>query len=278
MLYQEGKTCSKGGGGVGITALACAVMAALTMSGCALFAGSSSSGDSGGTSLNDYIASAMPLPPGTSDAPSASAATPSAPGAGAESGDEGAFEPQIDDHMFSPSGEPILRPGYLLRIAVIVGDKMEVDPQEVQVSAKTEITMPLIGKVDCAGLTIHSLRNRLANRYGEFFRNPEVSVDFVVRDPSTSPWGRVLVQGRVHQEGWVSIPATRYLMVSDAIQKAGGFGQFARKDNIRVSRRRKDGTIEFFKINLEEIGRKGKTENDMLLKSGDVVYVYESSI
>ena len=64
----------------------------------------------------------------------------------------------------------------------------------------------------------------------------------------------------------------------DAIQKAGGFGQFARKDNIRVSRRRKDGTIEFFKINLEEIGRKGKTENDMLLKSGDVVYVYESSI
>jgi polysaccharide export outer membrane protein len=205
-------------------------------------------------------------------------ASVSAPANGEGADDEAITEPQIDDHMFSPSGEPILRPGYILRIAVSVGDKIEINPLDVQISTKSEITLPLIGKVDCAGLTINGLRSRLTNRYGEFFRSPEISADFVVRDPSTSPWGRVLVQGRVRQEGWISIPATRYLMVSDAIQKAGGFGQFARKDNIRVSRRRKDGTIEFFKINLEEIGKKGKTENDMLLKSGDVVYVYESSI
>ena len=273
MLYIAGKTCSKGGGGVGIPALACAVVAALVLSGCAIFKGSSAGGDAGAVSLNEYIANTMPLPPGASGAPSAPA-----PVAGTDPAEDSMTEPQIDDHMFSPSGEPIIRPGYILRIAVAVGDKMEVNPLEVQVSAKTEITLPLIGKVDCAGLTVNGLRSRLTSRYGEFFRSPEVSADFVVHDPSTSPWGRVLVQGRVHQEGWVSIPATRYLMVSDAIQKAGGFGQFARKDNVRVSRRRKDGTIEFFKINLEEIGKKGKTENDMLLKSGDVVYVYESSI
>ena len=277
MLYQEGKNSSMGGGGAQIAALASAVMVAFAVSGCAIFKGSSDAGNSGAISLNDYIASTMPLPPEASDAP-AVPSTATASAAGAESGDDAIAEPQIDDHMFSPSGEPILRPGYIMRIAVLVGDKMEVNPFEVQISAKTEITLPLLGKVDCAGLTINGLRSRLTTRYGEFFRNPEVSTDFVVRDASTSPWGRVLVQGRVRQEGWVSIPATRYLMVSDAIQKSGGFGQFARKDNIRVSRRRKDGTIEFFKINLEEIGKKGKTENDMLLKSGDVVYVYETSI
>ena len=67
-------------------------------------------------------------------------------------------------------------------------------------------------------------------------------------------------------------------MLSDAIQAAGGFAQFAKRNNIRVSRRLKDGTIKRFKVNLEEVGKQGKTENDMLLQSGDVVYVFESSI
>ncbi len=185
--------------------------------------------------------------------------------------------PEIDN-SFTPSGEPILRPGYVLRLAVTVGDKVEVNPFEVQISEKNDILAPFIGKVECDGLTINGLRSRLATRYSEFFRNPEVSAQFIIRDAYTSPWGRVYIQGRVHREGWVNIPATRRLMLSDAIQAAGGFTQFAKRNNIRVSRRLKDGSIKRFKVNLEEVGKQGKTENDMLLQSGDVVYVFESSI
>ena len=143
---------------------------------------------------------------------------------------------------------------------------------------RSDAVVPFVGKVDCAGLTINGLRSRLATGYSKYFRNPEVTISFVIREAFTSPWGRVYVQGRVNREGWVSIPATRTLLVSDAIQAAGGFAQFARRDNVRVSRKGKDGKIEFFRINLEEIGRKGKTDNDMLLKSGDVVYVFETSL
>ena len=32
--------------------------------------------------------------------------------------------PISDDNSFTPSGEPILRPGYVLRLAVTVGDKV----------------------------------------------------------------------------------------------------------------------------------------------------------
>jgi len=250
----------------------CTLVLTFLLSGCGLFEGRAGGSSAGNTSLNDYIANSMPLPPGAAGA--------SVTGEPAPRADEEAIglEPQIDDITFTPAGEPILRTGYILRIVVTVGDKVEVNPVEVQVSDKTEITLPLVGKVDCLGLTINGLRSRLTTRYSEFFKNPEVTISFVIRDAFTSPWGRIYVQGRVHREGWVSIPATRYLMVSDAIQAAGGFAAFARKDNIRVSRRNKDGKIEFFRINLEELGRKGKTDNDMLLKSGDVVYVFETSI
>ena len=251
----------------------CAPMMSLLLSGCAIFGGSSGHRPAGGTSLTDYINSAMPLPPGAAGAAGATTSEPVVAGE-----DSVGLEPQIEDISFTPSGEPILRTGYILRVAVSVGDKVEVNPVEVQVSDKNEVTLPFVGKVDCAGLTINGLRSRLTTRYSEFFRNPEITISFVIRDPYTSPWGRVYVQGRVHREGWVCIPATRYLMVSDAIQSAGGFAQFARRDNIRVSRRGRDGKIEFFRINLEEIGKKGKTDNDMLLKSGDVVYVFETSI
>ena len=251
----------------------CIPLLSLLLAGCALFGGSSGGNAGSGTSLDDFISGTMPLPPGAAGAPAAPA-SPATP----ENEEMAGLEPQIEDISFTPTGEPILRTGYILRIAVTVGDRVEVNPVEVQVSDKNEITLPFVGKVDCAGLTINGLRSRLSTGYSKYFRNPEVSISFVIREAFTSPWGRVYVQGRVHREGWVSIPATRYLKVSDAIQAAGGFAQFARRDNIRVSRKNRDGKIEFFRINLEEIGRRGKTDNDMLLKSGDVVYVFETSI
>ncbi len=255
---------------------ACVACLGLLLSGCSTFGGPSSGSGDGGTSLNDFINSAMPLPPGAEAASTTPASKPNS--SDSEDNLDIGMMPISDDNTFTPSGEPILRPGYVLRLAVTVGDKVEVNPFEVQISEKNDILVPFIGKVECDGLTINGLRSRLATRYSEFFRNPEISAQFVIRDAYTSPWGRVYIQGRVRREGWVSIPATRRLMLSDAIQEAGGFAQFAKRSNIRVSRRLKDGTIKRFKVDLEEIGIRGKTENDMLLQSGDVVYVFESSI
>ncbi len=254
----------------------CAALLCLSLSGCFMFRGSSSETDDGGTSLSDFINDAMPLPPGAASASTAPTQKPEStdPDDNLDVG----MAPVFDDKAFTPNGEPILRPGYILRILVSVGDKVEVNPVEVQISEKNEVTLPFVGKVECDGLTINGLRSRLITRFSEFYRNPEVTATFVIRDRYTSPWGAVLIQGRVRKEGWVSIPATRRLMLSDAIQEAGGFAQFAKRNNIRVSRRLKDGSIKRFKIDLEEIGKQGKTENDMLLQSGDVVYVFESSI
>jgi protein involved in polysaccharide export with SLBB domain len=257
----------------------CCAFLSIVLSGCSTLGGSSGGSGNEGTSLNDFINTTInntvPLPAGANTASATPAQRPN-PENPEDNIDVG-MDPTIDN-SFTPNGEPILRTGYVLRVAVAVGDKLEVNPLEVQISEKNEITLPFIGKVDCDGLTINGLRSRLVTRYEEFFRKPDVTISFVIHDAYSSPWGRVYVQGRVNREGWVSIPATRCLMLSDAIQAAGGFAQFAKRSNIRVSRRMKDGSIKRFKIDLEEIGRQGRTENDMRLQSGDVVYVFESSI
>lgn len=204
-----------------------------------------------------------------------------------DSGQDGAGESQTDDSSegdfkiqqiaFSPKGEPILRPGYILNVSVMVGEKAEVR-SEVQISTTCEVTLPLVGSVDCAGLTLAGLRGRLASRYGEYYHDPEVRAHFVVKSAATSPWGRVFVGGRVRREGWVVIPATRMLTVSEAIAQAGGFSTYARRDYIRVTRFDDKGKRKVIRVNLEEIAKKGKTENDILLKHGDVVWVRETSI
>ncbi len=248
----------------------CSVIS-LIYSGCTIFDGNGSKKTSQGSSLTSFIELAMPLP--------ATPASASNTGAGDSSDASSGTEPQPPSiNTRFVDGEPLLRTGFIIRTMVVVGDKVEVAPIEVQISDKNELTLPLVGKIECDGLTINGLRGRLINRYSEFFRNPEVTVSFVIKDAFTSPWGRVHVSGRVRGEGWVSIPATRCLTVSDAIQAAGGCAPYANKSRVIVNRPLEDGSIKSFKINLEEIGKKGKTENDMLLRSGDTVFVPESSI
>lgn len=184
----------------------------------------------------------------------------------------------VQDISFSPSGEPILRTGYIIQLTVMVADKAYVGPLEAQISALCEIQLPLVGSVDCTGLTLNGLRSRLTTRYSEYFNNPEVRAAFVVKSAATSPWGRVFVGGRVRREGWVSIPATRVLRVSEAIQQAGGFGTYARRDKIRVTRTNEDGKRETINVDLEDMVRRGKIDNDILLKHGDAVWVKETSI
>lgn len=172
--------------------------------------------------------------------------------------------------------EPLLQTGYRLRISVMVGETEELPPTEVQISDKEEITLPLLGKVSCAELTIAGLRSRLTSRYEEFMRDPEVNVTFAYSEDGLSPYGQVLVQGRVQREGWYNIPPTRVLKLSRVIQLAGGFSSSALKKSVRVTRKDSEGNPQSMRINVEAIGKKGDLDLDISLEPNDVIYVDES--
>lgn len=205
-------------------------------------------------SLSEWLNSHTPMPPSVSGG-----------GKTAGSAEEAA------------SDDPILRTGYTMVVSVSAGEKIEVEPLLVQVSDQNEVTLPLIGKVNCANMTLAAFRNVLTERYGVYYVNPDVTASFIVTDKSASPWGSVLVQGRVMHEGWIDIPATRDLTVTRAIQYAGGFAPSASKDDVVVHRTNPDGSKQKIKVDIRSIGRRGDLENDILLQSGDVVNVSETN-
>lgn len=249
----------------------------LLLQGCAIFGSHRGDGALDDGELGEEAAVAAEL------AANAANGNKPAPNAGQQAAQQESEveEPKKTGDAIPPSGraatEPILQTGYRVRIAVMVGDEVEIDPTEVQISEECEITLPLIGKVSCAGLTINGLRSRLATRFGEFMRDPEVTVSFVITDNSLSPFGQVLVQGRVAQEGWVNIPPTRVLKLSRAIQLAGGFASSAKKSSVRVTRKDAAGKAVHYKVDVEAIGRNGDLDKDIALEPDDVIYVYESN-
>lgn len=171
---------------------------------------------------------------------------------------------------------PVMRPGYLVQVSVLASGKREVDGQVIRVTDNNQLDLPLIGMVTVKGMTLSELNTMLQKRYQEFFLEPQVVAEFVVEDrpDAISPWGSVVVLGRVKTPGRVNIPPTQDLTVSGAIQQAGGLDTSARSSSIRLTRRQADGKTEKIAIDFTAIGE-GKVENDILLKAGDVIFVPE---
>ena len=153
-----------------------------------------------------------------------------------------------------------------------------VQEGQKEVDTNGEILMPLIGKVKCEGMTLVDLQEKLASLYKAYFIEPQVSCSFayVANSNMKSPWGTVLVMGSVGHPGPVNMPSTRDLTVVRALMLASNATPLADKSRIRVTRRQKDGSLKRFIVDIEKIGKEGRSEMDILLKPGDVIWVPES--
>lgn len=171
----------------------------------------------------------------------------------------------------------LLRPGIAVNVQVMVAGAKEVDEPRRRISDAGSITLPLIGTVNLAGRTVTEARLLLESLYGRYFVKPQVVLESTIDsgEGAVSPWGHVTVLGRVKNPGQVSIPPTRDLTVSRAIQLAGGLDSSARRNAILVTRTT-DGESEQIKVSLDNIGARGSADNDIALLPGDVVFVPES--
>ena len=171
-----------------------------------------------------------------------------------------------------------LRPGLMISMAVLVAGKKEIDEPSKRISESGTVILPLLGEMEVAELSLDQLQGMLSKSYSKYFVDPQIILDFV-RDTDAegiSPWGYVTVLGRVLKPGRVSIPATRDLTVSGAIQKTGGFATSAKDSAILVTRSLPDGRTETRTINLHAVGTAGRLEDDIILEANDVVYVPEA--
>ena len=142
------------------------------------------------------------------------------------------------------------------------------------------ITLPLLLQkpVYCDGMKLDELKDLLIKEYSVYYRQPQVTVTFAPYDgKGVSPWGTITVMGEVGNQGPVNMPATMDMTVTRALQAAGGCRPFADRSRIRVTRCiDEEGNQARYIVDLNEIGKFGRPDKDMVLRPGDVVWVPET--
>lgn len=138
----------------------------------------------------------------------------------------------------------------------------------VRVSSNGMITFPLLGEVEVKGLTVSELENRLTYLLEkDYLVNPQVSV--YIEEYST-----VSILGQIKSPD--SYPIKGRLSVVELISLAGGFTKIAARNDVRIIRTNPDGSKTIIRVRANDIINKGKEEDDIQLRPGDIVTVAES--
>lgn len=142
------------------------------------------------------------------------------------------------------------------------------DSQRLRVNDNGELEVPYIGLVQASGRTCKELAYSIKGAFEkEYYYH--ATVILAVDRVSEKSRGRIYVYGSVRGQGPQEIPADESYTVSKAIIRAGGFGDFANKRKVKVTR--KNG--QDFVIDLKRVIEEGKSEDDVVLQPDDQIYV-----
>jgi polysaccharide export outer membrane protein len=139
----------------------------------------------------------------------------------------------------APSAAPTNMTSYVLgpedQITVRVFAANDSPNKPVQIDNDGTVTLPMIGQVHAAGLTVEQLQDHLVTAYTKYFKDPQVTVQ--VNDFHSQP---VSVAGNVTTAGVVQLRGNRNLM--EVIGQAGGLRADA-GDSVLITRNLSEGPI-----------------------------------
>src|SRR3977135_709252 len=149
----------------------------------------------------------------------------------------------------------------------VVEDRDE-ESQHLRVNDNGELEVPYVGLVPAKGRTCrelaYAIKAALEKEY--YYR---ATVILAIERVSEKSRGRIYVYGSVKGQGPQEIPADESYTVSKAVIRAGGFGDFANKRKVKVTR--KNG--KDFVVDLKRVIEEGHTEDDIVLQPDDQIFV-----
>jgi polysaccharide biosynthesis/export protein len=137
--------------------------------------------------------------------------------------------------------------------------------RKVLVRPDGRISFPLIQDLQAAGSSPDELKNRIEGKLKEYLTSPNVTV---IVDNIQSY--KVFVVGKVQKPG--SILAEKPITVLQALSLAGGFQDYAKQASITILRN-SGGQNFVLPFDYREVTRGKKPEENIVLRSGDVVVV-----
>jgi protein involved in polysaccharide export with SLBB domain len=142
------------------------------------------------------------------------------------------------------------------------------ESQHLRVNDNGELEVPYVGLVQASGKSCkelaYSVKAALEREY-YYHATVIIAVDHI----SEKSRGKVYVYGNVKGQGPQEIPADESYTVSKAIIRAGGFGDFADKKKIKLTRK----TGETVTVNLKRVIEEGRTDEDVVVRPDDQIYV-----
>jgi polysaccharide biosynthesis/export protein len=164
-------------------------------------------------------------------------------------------------------GDYVISAGDLVQVSVFETQELQ---REARVGARGFITLPLLGPVQVMGLTTAEAERTIEDLYrAKYLHDPHVSVYLKEQQGQ-----KVTVVGSVKKPGTYDYPARRRLL--DALALAEGFDDKAGK-TVQVRRVVDDPNNPMtYLIDMDDLIQNGRTELNMEIKSGDIVYVPEA--
>ena len=150
------------------------------------------------------------------------------------------------------------------------------DAKQLRVAESGELDIPYLGRFAAAKKTCKVLAGELKRALEkELYIKATVIValDLQDKDREKESIGKVYVIGQVRSPGAQNIPGDEPFTVSKAILAAGGFGDFAKRTRVKLSRKREGEKDATFMIDVTEVWEKGKTERDVPVEPGDTIFV-----
>ena len=220
------------------------------------------------TDPNSTQAPASAYIPPTQAAYDASASQPKSTSARADQTGPGANSANASNYLLGAEDT--------ITVRVFAAD--DIPDRPAQIGNDGTVTLPMIGKVHAAGLTVDQLQVNLTAAYKKYFKDPQVTVQ--VTDFRSQP---VSVAGNVLTPGVVQLRGNRDLM--EVISQAGGLRADA-GDSVLITRNLDEGPIpvdgaftdptgkfSVAHINIRKIMNGSDPQNNITIKPHDVITV-----
>jgi protein involved in polysaccharide export with SLBB domain len=166
-----------------------------------------------------------------------------------------------------------------------IGDRLsfrivedEEQPQSLIVTDSGDLEVPYIGRFPAENRTCKQLARELkAALEKEYYYQATV---IIAVDSMTRSRGKVYLVGAVRMPGPQELPSDEVLTLSKAILRAGGFTDSADTHKVKITRPGSTGETNkvTLVVDVGQIFNNGKTEKDVTLKPGDLIYTPERLI
>jgi polysaccharide export outer membrane protein len=184
-------------------------------------------------------------------------------------GDQQAFQTRLAQQDLQAKLKEVKKPlikseDYRVGAADVITVEVRGQPdlsRTVVVRPDGKVTLRLLGDVYVSGMTCEEIDEKITRMYKEYIVGADVTVSVVAFNSQ-----EIFVFGQVPREG--PQPYTGELTIMEAISRAGGVLPRAEPKAVQIVRNNK-----VWKVNMDDIVINGRTDQNMYLQPGDIVFV-----